>query len=53
MTSLSKYRKALVAVGGAVVAIGAAFGIPIDPVVVNSVVGTITALLVYIVPNDS
>ena len=46
-------RKALIAVGGAVVAVAAALGTEIDPAVVNAVVGAITALLVYLTPNGS
>ena len=50
---MSKYRKALVAVGGAVVAVAGALGTQIDPAVVTSVVGAITAVLVLVVPNEA
>ena len=49
---MNKYRKAVVAVVGAVVAVAAAAGTEIDPEVANAVVGVLTALLVYVVPND-
>ena len=49
---ISKIRKALVAVGGAVVAVAGVLGTNIDPSVVSSVVGVITSILVYVVPND-
>lgn len=48
---MAKYNKALVALGGAVVAIAGAAGLHIDPSVVTSVVGALTALLVLVVPN--
>jgi uncharacterized membrane protein len=51
---MERYRKALVAVVGAVVAILAAAGVD-DPQVedtAQAVVTFLTALLVYVVPND-
>jgi hypothetical protein len=48
---LSKYNKALVAVGTAVVAVGAAIGFDISPVAVTAVEGAISAVLVFLVPN--
>ena len=48
---IQKYNKAIVAVAGAVVAVAAALGTNIDPVLVNSIVGAITAVLVCLVPN--
>jgi hypothetical protein len=50
--SLSKYRKAISALGVAVVAIAAAAGLHVDPSVVTAVGGALSALLVYIVPNS-
>lgn len=48
---LSRYNKALVALGTAVVAVGAAIGFNIDPVAVAAVEGAIGAVLVLVVPN--
>lgn len=48
-----RYNKAIVAVAGAVVAVAAALGTDIDPVLVNSVVGAATALIVWLVPNKA
>lgn len=48
---VQRYNKAIVAVAGAVVAVAAAFGTDIDPVLVNSIVGALTALTVFLVPN--
>lgn len=53
MTNFTKYNKALVALGTAVVAVGAAIGFHIDPAAVAAVEGAISALLVFIVPNAS
>lgn len=50
--TLGNIRKALVAVGGAVVAIAGVLGTNIDPGVVEGVVGGITSILVFVVPND-
>lgn len=49
---MGKYRKALYALGTAVVAVGAALGLHIDPAAVAAVEGVISTLLVYVVPND-
>lgn len=48
---ISEYNKALVAIGGAIIAIAGVFGTTIDPGVVTSVVTAITAVLVLAVPN--
>lgn len=50
---VAAYRKAIVAVAGAVVAIAAALGTDIDPEVTQSVIALATALLVYLVPNET
>ena len=47
MTKLKSIRKALVALAGVVVAFGL-----LDEGTAQDVVGVLTALLVYIVPND-
>lgn len=49
---VAAYRKAIVAVVGAVAAVAAAFGTDIDPEVTQSVIALATALLVYLVPNE-
>lgn len=48
---MSKYAKALVALGTAVVAVGAALGFNIDETAVLAVEGAISAVLVFVVPN--
>jgi hypothetical protein len=48
---ISRYNKAIVAVGTAVGAVGAAIGFDISPVAVASVEGAIGAVLVLLVPN--
>lgn len=48
---MDRYRKALVSVVGAGVAILAAYGIPVEPELSTAIVTLVTALLVYIVPN--
>jgi hypothetical protein len=49
---MAAYRKAIVAVVGAVVAVLAAAGTDVDPEVTNGVIGLATAALVYFVRND-
>lgn len=49
---MSKYRKAVVAVVGAAVAIAAVFGVNVPEDVAATVVSVVTAILVYAVPND-
>lgn len=49
---MSAYRKAVVATVGAVVAILNAAGVPVAEEVSQSVIALVTALLVYVVPND-
>lgn len=49
---VSPYRKAVVAVVGAVVAVLATQGIDVDPGVSTAVVTLVSALLVYLVPNE-
>jgi hypothetical protein len=51
MNKVKNYRKAVVAVVGAVVAILAAAGIVVDDGVAQAVVAVATAALVYLVPN--
>lgn len=46
------YNKAIVAVVGAVVAVLAAAGIDVDPEVSAAVVSLLTAVAVYLVPNQ-
>ncbi len=48
---MSKYRKAIVAVVGAVVAILGAAGVVVAEDVSESVIALATAALVYLVPN--
>ena len=48
---LSKYNKCLVALGTAVIAVGAAIGFHVDPAAVAAVEGAISSVLVLIVPN--
>lgn len=50
--TVGKIRKALIAVGGAVVAVAGVLGTNIDPTVVTGVVGGITSVFVFIFPND-
>lgn len=50
---IQKYNKAIVALAGAVIAVAGALGTDIDPVLVNSIVGALTALLVCLVPNKA
>lgn len=49
---MSKYRKAVVAVVGAIVAILSAAGVEVAEDVSESVIALVTALLVYVVPNS-
>lgn len=49
---MNKYRKAIIAVVGAVVAILHASGVEVAEDVSESIIALVTALLVYIVPND-
>lgn len=49
--NLKVVRKALVALGGAVIAVAAVVGTNIDPTAVTAVVGGITSVLVYLWPN--
>lgn len=48
---MSKYRKAIAAVVGAVVAVVAVFGVNIDPQVSATVVSVLTSIAVYVIPN--
>lgn len=48
---MSKYSKAIVAVGTAVAAVAAALGTSIDPTALAAVEGAITSILVFFVPN--
>ena len=50
---MPKYRKAIVAVVGAVVAILHAAGVEVAEDVSQSIIALATALLVYLVPNES
>ena len=49
---MSKYRKAIAAVVGAVVAVAAVFGLNIDPQVSATVISVLTSIAVYVVPNS-
>lgn len=49
---MSKYRKAVVAVVGAAVAILSAAGVEVAEDISQSVIALATALLVYLVPNE-
>jgi hypothetical protein len=51
MDKVNQYRKAIVAVVGAVVAVLAAFGVVVDSGVSQAVVAVATAAFVYLVPN--
>lgn len=48
---MAKYQKALVALGTAVVAVGAALGFHIDSAAVAAVEGAVSSILVFLVPN--
>ena len=48
---MTKYNKAIVALGTAVLAVAAALGLDIDPKAVLAVEGAVSALLVLLVPN--
>lgn len=50
---MNRYRKAVVAVVGAVVAILATQGIDVDPTVSTAVITLVTAFLVGRVPNEA
>ena len=50
---MNKYKKAVVAVVGAVVTVLAVAGIDVEPAVVTAVTTLLTSLLVYFVPNDA
>ena len=49
---MTKYSKAIVAVGTAVAAVAAALGFNIDPTALAAVEGAITSILVFLVPNS-
>lgn len=49
--TLSAFRKALVAVAGAIVIIADGFGIDVDEDTLDAVVAAVTALAVYLIPN--
>jgi hypothetical protein len=49
---MSEYRKTVAAVIGAIVTILATQGVSVEPEIVIAVTTLITALLVYLVPND-
>lgn len=49
---MEKYRKAVVAVVGAAVAVLAVVGVDVSEALSTSVVGVVTGLLVYLVPNE-
>jgi hypothetical protein len=52
MNKLAVYRKAVVAVVGAAVAIAVAFGVEVDSKVPEAIIAVATAALVYLVPNS-
>ena len=52
MSKAAEYRKAIVAVVGAVVAVLAVAGVDVDPEVSAGVVGLLTAAAVAYLPND-
>jgi hypothetical protein len=49
---MTKYNKALVAIGTAVVAVGVALGFHVDPAAVTAVEGAISSILVFLIPNE-
>lgn len=49
---IAGYRKAIVAVVGAVVAVAAAFGLDVDPTLSQAIITIAMAILVYAVPNE-
>jgi uncharacterized membrane protein len=49
--TLANFRKALVAVAGAIVIIADGFGIDVDQDTLDAVVAAVVALAVYVVPN--
>jgi len=49
--SLAAFRKALVAVAGAIIIIADGFGIDVDRETLDAVVAAVTAIAVYLVPN--
>lgn len=49
---MAKYQKALVALGTAVVAVAAAFGLNVSPEAVAAVEGIVSTILVFFVPNS-
>ena len=48
---MSKYSKAITALGTAVVAVAVALGYHVDPAAVAAVEGAVSSLLVFLVPN--
>lgn len=48
---MAKYKKAIVALGTAVLAVGAAFGFHISPEAIATVEGVVSTILVFFVPN--
>lgn len=49
--NLANFRKALVAVAGAIVIIADGFGIDVDRETLDAVVAALVAVAVYLVPN--
>lgn len=52
MSKLAVYRKAVVAVVGAAVAIAVAFGVEVDSQIPETIIAVATAVLVYLIPNS-
>jgi len=48
---MTRYNKALAAIGTAVVAVGVALGFHVDTTAVAAVEGAISSILVFLVPN--
>lgn len=49
--TLANFRKAIVAIAGAVVIVCDGFGIDVDEDTLDAVVAAVTALAVYLIPN--
>ena len=50
---MTKYNKALAALGTAIIAVAAAFGLHLSPELITGVEGIVGTVLVYLVPNTS
>lgn len=48
---MSRYNKALAAIGTAVIAVGVALGFDVDKAAVAAVEGAVSSILVFFVPN--